>query len=48
MFNLVKTVPSEYSTSSSVKVILAGGWTIKGFGRVVSGIVATACCVPKA
>ena len=41
------TIPSAYSISSSDKVTLAGGWTLKGFGSVVSGIVATSCCVPK-
>ena len=39
--------PRLYSISSSVKVTLAGATTLKGLGKVVSGIVATAVCVPK-
>ena len=42
------TVPSLYSINSSDNVTLAGGWTLNGFGKVVSGIVAGATCVPKA
>ena len=41
------TIPSAYSINSSSRLILAGGLTEKGFGKVVLGIEATSCCVPK-
>ena len=47
IFNLVITVPSEYSTNSSDNVTLAGADIVKGLGSVVSGIVATALWVAK-
>ena len=41
------TTPSEYSTKESVNVKLAGAETLKGLGKLVSGIVAATICVPK-
>ena len=39
IFNLVSTTPSAYSISSSVKVKDAGGWILKGLGKLVDGVL---------
>ena len=41
------TVPSLYWINWSDNVTLAGGCTTNGLGKVVFGIVATSCWVPK-
>ena len=40
-------MPSLYSTNVSDKVTEAGGWTTKGFGKLVDGVAVTCVFVAQ-